>query len=142
MTMLFRICNSCNSKVEQGKRCSCRQQITKERHREYDRVKRNKEAAEIYHSKRWKAVAAECRLRCNGLDLYAFYVEKKIVPGRIVHHIEGVSESPELVYCLDNLICVSHGSHNKIEAAYRAGENKKNKMKKILRDCLERHGGG
>lgn len=136
--MLYKVCQCCRRKVKQGDMCECKSASTAERNKYYDRTQRNRESAGIYHSKEWRRVSEQCKVRCNGLDLYELYKNNRIVCGQLVHHIEEVATHPELAYDPDNLIYVSHRSHGRIHEEYKKN---KNKMKKFLKECLERHRG-
>ena len=140
--MLYKICNRCNRKVKQGEVCDCRVKSNLESQRRYDRTKRSQESSKIYRSERWRRVVSECKSICHGLDLYSFYFNNRIEQGELVHHIEEVTERPDLAFELSNLIYVTNKAHGKIHRAYEKSEEEKEKMKNVLKECLQRHGGG
>lgn len=120
--MLKTVCTRCNKKLNQGERCSC----NSDRHREYDRFSRNEKAKQFYRSKEWSRLTALCKSKCNGLDLYELYENNKIVKGELSHHIIPVEDDTGKKFDIDNLIYVSHKTHNFIHSVYaRSKEEKK-----------------
>lgn len=71
----------------------------------------------FYTSAEWRRVRREVIVRDNGCDLG---VPGQEIQGRIlIHHInpismQDISESSEALFDLDNLVCVSHETHNAI----------------------------
>ena len=91
----------------------------------------------LYHTAEWRKVRREVLIRDGGFDLGVRGIP---IEGRhLVHHIEPltvddvISRSPK-VFDLDNLILVSHETHN----AIHYGTNPKNP---ILTDYVERKPG-
>ena len=129
--MLMRQC-VCGTMVEQGKRCpKCAQKYQKQ----YDRDKRDKGRAAFYHSKDWKRISDLVKARANGLDEYEF-TQGHIVKGTNVHHIEPLSERPDLGLDVHNLILLSDLSHQIVHAEYAKGAEACEKMKQRLRDAV------
>lgn len=71
----------------------------------------------LYNSKEWKHLRNEIIVRDNGCDLA---LEGFDIHGRIlIHHInpitiEDVKKRREIVFDPENLICVTHNTHNAI----------------------------
>lgn len=126
--MLMRECPVCGKTHRQGEKCphaGARQQ-------EYDADHRSKESISFYHSNQWKHMQALVKMACHGLDMYAFYVEHRLVKGRIAHHIIPISQEPDRALDMGNLIYVSDSSHKKIHDAYSKSDDDKNLMQKKL----------
>ncbi|MFN1842439.1 HNH endonuclease [Clostridioides difficile] len=71
------------------------------------------------------------------MDLWDYYINKKITTANTVHHIIELSEDEELALEENNLITLSSKTHKKIHTLYeRDGITKKEtqaKLKEILR---------
>lgn len=109
-----------------------------QRNKHYDkRVRYNKDKryTEFYHSKEWKSLREYLLKLYNGIDIYAYYVDNKIVVANTVHHIEEIKDNWDKRLDTYNLFPLSEGSHNKIHTLY-----KKDKLatQKLLRELLER----
>ena len=71
----------------------------------------------FYCSREWKAVRNMAIVRDAGCDLAS---PDRVIPDRVViHHINPISQedielSKDSIFDLDNLICVSHATHNAI----------------------------
>ena len=125
--MLTRICTSCGRLVQQGEACPCQS----ERHKAYDRERRDKDRAKFYHSREWRAVAAAVRARAGYADELA-KAGGRLVPGSVVHHIHPVGERPDLRLSLGNLIYVSARTHKAIHDAYNKSPQAKKEMQARL----------
>lgn len=134
--MLVKICGKCGVRYL-GDRCKCRG----ERHKSYDRNKRNKNTAKIYRSSAWQKVREQVKASCNGLDLYALK-HKRIVIGTLVHHIIPADEAPELALERSNLILVSAATHAIIHAEYEKGLKEKKMMQNKLFSLINSKLGG
>ena len=126
--MLTRICEICGRTVPQGKPCPCRAQ----RHRDYDRERRDKNKAAFYHGKAWQRTAEAARQRANYADEVVFAETGRLIPGAIVHHIEPIGENPARKLDMENLIFVSAATHKKIHDAYDKNSRAKREMQEKL----------
>lgn len=126
--MLMRECPICGKFHRQGEKCP----NAKAGQKEYDMLHRNREGASFYHSSQWKRMQALVKAACHGLDMYAFYVEHRLVKGRIAHHIIPISQEPGRALDMGNLIYVSDSSHKKIHDAYSESDEDKKIMQKKL----------
>jgi len=111
-------------------------QDNKERHREYDRHCRNKEAKAFYNSDAWKKTRQRVLARDNNIDVFLYVTEGRAVPAVTVHHIEELSVCPSRRLDMDNLISLSEASHNMISVAYKDKAGKEN-TQEMLKKCLE-----
>lgn len=136
----------CNNVIDVGERyCSDHKFITEQRdtkrHKLYDAQKRNKEARAFYHSTAWEQVREYVLARHKGLDLYAFFVHKTIVPATTVHHIVELEEDWNLRMDTANLFPVSDGNHNVIHSLYQRDKRGTQEMLQgFLREWMERYG--
>lgn len=118
----------CGRTVEAGKPCRC---ITESR-KAYDMTHRNKKSTAFYHSKQWKAVQAAAAARAHYADELILSEERRIVPGRIAHHIQPIADRPELSLSLSNIIYVSDATHKRIHDAYSKGAKERREMQERL----------
>lgn len=71
----------------------------------------------LYHSTEWRKLRDRIIVRDNGMDLGA--PDRPIAGRIIIHHIcpltvEDFELNPELIWDPENLICVSHNTHEAI----------------------------
>lgn len=133
--MLMRQC-ICGRMVPQGKRCPV---CSKKYQKQYDREKRDKGRAAFYHSANWARISAAVKARANGLDEYEL-MKGNLVKGTIVHHIEPLSERPDLGLHMHNLIYVSDLTHQIIHSEYSKGDAACARMKALLREAVPPYG--
>jgi len=107
-----------NSYCEKHKRESVKIKNSK-----YDKLNRNKKAKEFYNSSEWINTSNRVLNNYKGLDLYAYYVENKIVFANTAHHIIELMDDWDKRLDINNLFPVSSSSHKKIHLLYL--ENKK-----------------
>ena len=67
--------------------CEAKESDKMSRHMEYNLRRRNKKAAAFYVSAEWRKVRAFALSLYDSLDMYAYYVQHKIVVADMVHHI-------------------------------------------------------
>lgn len=146
--MLWHKCR-CGALIPQGiQRCpDCEAGSSRQmsRHMEYNLYRRNKKTAQFYISKEWRGLRAFVISKYDGLDLYAFYVQKKIATADMVHHIVEVEEDWNRRLDPTNLFPLSNQNHGIISALYDKDEATKKETQAQLRDILrtywEGHGG-
>ena len=120
--------------VRQGQRCSCQ----KQRHKDYDRTRRDKEAASFYHSPQWVHLQAAIKARAGGCDEYIKAISGRLVPANTVHHIETVKDAPSKRLDINNLILVSPATHRMIHDHYSMGQAERQAMQGRLKDAIAR----
>jgi hypothetical protein len=70
----------------------------------------------------------------KGLDLFAFFIENKIVSASTGHHIIEIKEDWSLRLTIDNVFPVSDASHKKIHVMYKKDkEGTQRLLKKLIR---------
>lgn len=114
-----RICPRCHTVYSYSlKECpnGCYSKSKKENSKLYDKLcRKNKE---FYGSKEWKFLREACRKKYSNICIWTLYKHKKIVKGKIAHHIVPVEVNYELALKLDNLIFVSDEAHREIHKSY------------------------
>ena len=138
LEMLSRVCGICGKTHAVGEACP----LASNRHKEYDRCRRNRDSASFYHSRQWRAIHDYVLHHANYIDQYAYAIEHVVKRGNLVHHIYPLREHPEMGTALGNLVCVSSESHNKIHTIYDKGESKKKKLQAKLQTIVESWGKG
>lgn len=139
--MLYRKCR-CGAIIPQGSYgCeACMKNYTgQSRHMEYNRHRRNKQAAAFYISGDWRRTREAVIGMYDGIDIYAYYIEQRICTADMVHHIIPVSDDWERRLDISNLIPLSNYSHGVIEALYNKDERTKKATQELLYGLLERH---
>ena len=96
------------------------------RHMEYNRTRRDKKAAAFYVSADWRRTRAAALRLYDGMDMYAYYMQHRIVTADMVHHIVEIGEDWEKRLDMANLFPLSNSNHGIISALYdRDGATKK-----------------
>lgn len=131
--MIYDRCPRCHKRIPAGSKCDC----IKQRHKEYDRYSRNKDATAFYHSKEWQAIRTYILQHYENLDMYELHVNQRIIIADTVHHIVCLQDDKSQGLNAKNLIPVSSATHNMIHNEYNKGEDEKRKMQAILYQCLE-----
>lgn len=111
------------------------EQLKSEHNQRYDkniRHKRDKRYTEFYHSKEWETLRDFVIRTYKGLDLFAYFIENRIVPADTAHHITELKEDWDLRLAIDNIIPVSDASHKKIHTLYRQDKEGTQKLLKGL----------
>lgn len=136
---LKKLCR-CGKVIDYNFKCckNCETKTKKERakyNKHYDKYIRDKQTTAFYKSLEWLRTREFVLREYKGLDLYAFFIEKKIVYADTVHHIEELKENWERRFDIDNLIPLSSSNHNKIHIMY---EKDKKNIQKLLFDLLKK----
>jgi 5-methylcytosine-specific restriction enzyme A len=97
-------------------------------HQFYDKYKRNREARTFYKSKAWEKCRKVVLQRDNYLCRKCLE-QGRIAPADMVHHIEELTDNPELALNEDNLISLCNTCHNKEHPEKRNGKKKKTSRK-------------
>jgi 5-methylcytosine-specific restriction protein A len=97
------------------------------RHRHYDKYKRNKEARTFYKSMAWEKCRKIVLIRDNYLCQECL-LKGKITAANTVHHIKSYEDHSELALDPDNLESICPSCHNKEHP--EKGQNKDKKAAK------------
>lgn len=137
--MLLHQCR-CGKLISQDMRLckECERKAVK-RHTEYNEKRRDKKKAAFYVSAAWRKVRAVALQRFDRLDIYAYYMQDKIVIADMVHHIIPIEEDWERRLDIDNLIPLSNSNHNIIEALYAMDQETKKDTQTVLKKLVERY---
>ena len=134
--MLKKICNKCGRKINVNEKCECNEASRRESYKIYNEKYRDRVAQTFYNSKAWRRVRTAVKERAGGVDEYVKETEGRLERGEIAHHIEEISERPELSLEMENIIYVSEATHNKIHAAYKQGGLRAAIMKTKLKEVM------
>ncbi len=108
-----------------------------ENDRKYDaHVRRNSDNIkydQFYHSKEFDMAKKRALVKCQGIDLYDYYMKREITPAKICHHIIPLKEDWDKRCDLTNLFYLSDANHNYIESIYDKGGPEKRAMQNLLR---------
>lgn len=110
----------------------------KKQNKRYNDYSRNKDTSKIYDSKHWKNKRQYIQLCYNNLDIYQYYINKRIVEASLVHHIVELREDISKAYDNNNLIPLSEDTHTFVHNKYNSGKREKESMQKLLQSLLER----
>lgn len=129
--MLKKICK-CGKKVEVNKR------YCDECEANYTPRKRSKEHREFYSGGRWTKLSKAVRNKYL-IDLYLFELTGIMKRAEMVHHIIPVKDNPAKAYELENLIPLTHHSHQEIEQIYALGGRFKKEMQEKLKEIIRKN---
>jgi 5-methylcytosine-specific restriction protein A len=102
------------------------------RHKLYDRYKRNPESRVFYNSKAWEKCRRLALIRDNNLCQDCLK-KKKLTPAEMVHHIKELTEHPELGLVLENLESLCNPCHNMRHSGSQASEPKRSKKIQVVK---------
>ena len=86
----------------------------------------------------WRKKRAEILALHDYIDIYAFYVQKRIMTADMVHHIVALEDDWSRRLDDDNLIPLSNQNHGIIEAMYK-DETKKQELQQLLFELKAQH---
>lgn len=132
--MIYKRCSRCGKRLEAGQTCEC----VKQRHKEYDRCSRDKDAAKFYSSASWKRMRQYILDKYDSIDVYAYILYGQIEKADTVHHIIELKDDKSQALVEQNLIPVSSSTHNIIHASYDKSLADKRAMQATLYECLRR----
>lgn len=129
---IYKRCSRCGKRILSGSMCSC----IKDRHKEYDRYSRDKKSKQYYSSKEWKISRQTALNTDEGLDVYLFMTEGRIVAADTAHHIIPLKDDWNRRNDINNLMSLSHDTHSAIERMYKKD---KEGMEKMLQEMLQNY---
>lgn len=122
--MLKKMCPNCRRVAinqNQNHCAACKDLVSEQRkdnNKTYDKYHRKSDIKTFYNSGDWQRVREIALSKYNYLDIYDYYVNKKISSATTVHHIVEIDDDWEQRLVLDNLLPLSDGNHNKIHGMY------------------------
>lgn len=137
--MLYRLCR-CGAIIPQGtEMCPRCEAQHRSRHMVYNKQCRDRQSVHFYVSKEWLRIRSVLLLIYDGVDIWSLFMEKTIKPAEEVHHIEELDEAWDRRLDPYNLIPLSHDTHTKITALYKAGEESKKRTQKQLLELQKKY---
>lgn len=109
------------------------------RHAEYNRTRRNQRAAAFYVCSDWRKVRETVLRLYDGMDIYAYYIQHRIVAADMVHHVVELEEDWTRRLDIKNLLPLSNGSHGTISTLYAKDEATKKATQQQLLGLMEAH---
>lgn len=106
------------------------------RNKYYDNNVRDKKYTDFYNSGEWDRARIDTLSNYNGIDLYAYYINKEIELANTIHHIIELKEDWDKRLDEDNLFPTSESNHNKIHNLYKKD---KNGTQRLLRELMNRY---
>lgn len=116
---IFKRCNHCH-RLYEGKNCP---ECTAKMNTAYQRKRlKENEGLKKYHTRVWGRCRRTIIMKYLGYDIWllSMGIWEKCNPAYI-HHIQERDKRPDLFLDEDNLIPVSHASHEEIHAWYNSG---------------------
>lgn len=131
---------TCGKIIDYSKQCCDECSIKNEQHRaqrykHYDKNIRDKETTVFYNSIEWGKVRTEVLHKYKGLDLYEYYINKKIVYADTAHHVVELKEDWSKRFDISNLFPLTSGNHSTIHKLYNKD---KQRTQKLLLELLKR----
>ena len=119
--MIYKRCSRCGKRLEVSDTCSCYN-----RHKEYKKYRKDTREDKFYSSREWIKVRDIAKSKYNGIDIYSYYVLKRVEHGQTIHHIEEIKDNWDRRLDIDNLIYLTESNHQLIHKMYK--DNKKETM--------------
>lgn len=133
----------CGAVIPQGLKvcasCADGQNAGQSRHMEYNRFRRDKKAAEFYTSQGWRNARENALKLYDGIDIYAYYIQHRVIAADMVHHIVELEDDWTKRLDMTNLIPLSNGNHGIISALYKKDETTKAETQRLLREIIAEH---
>lgn len=110
-----RICPRCKTVYSYASK-ECPKGCNKKHKRETDKIynKYQRKNQDFYDSKEWRLLREACKNKFSGLCVWTLYKHKRIVKGKIAHHIVPLEINEKLGLKLYNLLYVSDEAHREI----------------------------
>lgn len=133
----------CGAVIPQGLKvcasCADGQNSGQSRHMEYNRFRRDKKAADFYVSQEWRKTRDNALKLYDGIDIYAYYIQHRMIAADMVHHIVELEDDWTKRLDLMNLLPLSNGNHGIISALYKKDAATKAATQKMLREIIAEH---
>lgn len=136
--MLLKLCKCGKLIPQREKYCKECNKTVNERHKEYNKYRRNKKHNAFYFSTPWIKVRAKVLQDFNYIDIYQYYVNNKVVKAEMVHHIVELEEDWSKRLEVSNLIPLSNATHNMITNLYK-DERKRKELQKLFYELIDRY---
>lgn len=133
---MLKLCRCGKVIAASSKYCDqCADTYDKERHKLYDKHRRDKDSAAFYVSKPWLVTSQTIRIRDHYLCKLCLS-NKKIKQVDVVHHIKELRDYLELALVESNLISLCAGCHRRVHSEYNKGSMQRRKMESTLTSLI------
>lgn len=143
--MLLKVCKCGKLIPQEMGLCDRCKEAAGERHKEYNKYRRNQTAAAFYVSGEWRSLRGNLLAAYDYIDLYAYEVLHEIRRADTVHHIKELSEAWERRFDITNLIPLAGSTHTAIHALYDSDPVTKAQTQatlwRLVQEAAERPGG-
>lgn len=92
--------------------------------KKYRKIDNNRVDKQIYKSNEWIKLRLKVLDNYNSICLWSLYVDGKIKPAKVVHHIREVLEDEDLAYEFDNVIPLEYYNHVLVHELYKKDKAK------------------
>ncbi len=138
MSMLLKKCR-CGKLISQSQMyCEECSKSLNERHKEYNKYRRNKKHSKFYISGEWLKLRAKILQDFNHIDIYQYYINGRGVKAEMVHHIVELEEDWSKRLEVSNLIPLSNATHNMITRQYR-DKRERDRLQKLFYELIKRY---
>ena len=131
---IYKRCSRCGKRLGASQKCSC----LKNRHKEYKKYRKDSKEEKFYSNNEWELFKGKMVEHYKGLDIYEYYINKKIVYGYTMHHIEELKDNWNRRVDPYNVIYLTESNHQKVHKAYKEGQKQKEEMQKLLCELIKR----
>ena len=138
---LLKVCAhpTCNRLVSYGcKYCESHKNTDKEKMRENKANRTDTKEQSFYTSSKWLDLRQVAIHDCYGIDIFKFYTENIIESVEVCHHIIEVKEDWNKRLDINNIICLTEESHQKIHHLYNKSKQDKEYCRQMLIRMKER----
>lgn len=116
------------------------EQERKKSYKDYKMYRSDKREQTFYNSKEWKQLRLAELGYFNGLDIFQYYVNHRVINADLVHHIVEVKDDWNKRLDIPNLITINKNeTHNLIHAEYNKGGTYKTNMQELLRELIKKY---
>lgn len=100
----------------------------KKYYQEYDKQRKDDKYYKFYQSKEWKRLRDYVLKHYKYIDLYEYYINKKIVMANTAHHVEEIRDCWGKRLEFDNMFPCSDTTHNVIHGLYKKDKARTQKL--------------
>lgn len=90
-------------------------------------------------SAEWRKARAVALSLYDGLDIYAYYIQHRVVTADMVHHVVEIEDDWTRRLDLSNMLPLSNGNHGVISALYKKDEATKAATQRQLWGIMAEH---
>lgn len=95
------------------------EEIKKEKHKHYDKYRKDDKEWKFYKSKEWLKLREVILSKYQYVDLFAYYVENRLIQANTSHHIIEIKEDWNKRLDIYNQFPCSDGTHSKLHKMYK-----------------------